>query len=62
MKNKKTCIFAVIAALLAVAAVVYLVLTYRDEIADFCTAAKEKCLEKKNKLFSCSSCCDDYDE
>lgn len=62
MKNKKTCIFAVIAALLAVAAVVYLVLTYRDEIADFCSAAKEKCLEKKNKLFCCSSCCDDYDE
>ena len=62
VKNKKTCIFAVIAALLAVAAVVYLVLTYRDEISDFLSTAKEKCLEKKNKFFCCSSCCDDYDE
>ena len=41
MKNKKTCIFAVIAALLAVAAVVYLVITYRDEISDFFERKRE---------------------
>ncbi len=60
MKNKKFCIFGVIAALLAIAAVVFLFITYRDEITEFVSAAKEKCLEKK-KCF-CRTCSDDYDE
>ena len=61
MRNKRFCIFGVIAALLAIAAVVFLFITYQDEITEFFSAAKEKCLEAKEKL-RCRACSDDYDD
>jgi len=60
VKNKRLCIFGVIAAVLAIAAVVFLFITYRDEISEFVSTAREKCLEKKKRF--CRTCSDDYDE
>ena len=62
MKNKKCCIFTIIAAVAVVAAAIFLALTYREEITEFLSGAKEKFVEKKNSLCSKCCCCDDYDE
>lgn len=52
MKNKKTWILWVIAAVLIVAVAVFFVVKYKDEIFAFLTDTRDKLCDKVNKMIS----------